>query len=79
MTATTEGLPLPPPAVNRRVEEIISNHAVARPYSPAICSASVYLNYREMDRLSSQLAAHVAAQGLKPGSIVPILSSKVRK
>ncbi|KAI3320740.1 amino acid adenylation [Xylariaceae sp. AK1471] len=74
--AITESLPLPPPVINRLVQDVIGDQAVAFPDAPAICSASVHLTYRELDLLSSRLAAHIATFGIRPNSIVPILSDK---
>jgi non-ribosomal peptide synthetase component F len=58
---------------------VIRDQAVSRPNAPAICSASVYLTYKELDQLSSRFAAYIATSGTGPNSIVPILCDKVSK
>lgn len=75
--STTKSLTEPPPVVNRLVQDVIRDQAVACPSAPAICSASVYLTYKELDDLSSRLALHIGSFGIGPNSIVPILCDKV--
>lgn len=78
-TVAMESFPVPPPAVSRLVHDVIKDQAVARPDAPAICSESVYLTYNALDQCSSRLATHISNYGIKPNSIVPIISDKVSK
>jgi amino acid adenylation domain-containing protein len=50
----------------------IAEHARLGPDHPAIRSASDVLTYRELDRRSDSLAAHLRSIGTGPGSLVPI-------
>jgi non-ribosomal peptide synthetase component F len=72
-----ENLPLPPPVINKLVQDVITDQVRTRPNAPAICSASSYHTYKELGQFSSRLAARLVAYGKGPNSIVPILFDKV--
>ena len=73
-----ESLPLPPPPVNRLVQDVIEDQFLARPDAQAIASRTVNLTYKELDESSSRLATQISSSGVSPGCIVPILHEKVR-
>lgn len=72
-----ESMPLPPPAVNKLVYDVIKSHAIARPSAQAIASASINFTYQDLDEASSCLASHITSLGLGFNSIVPIICEKV--
>lgn len=78
--ATTENSSLPPPLVNRLVQDVIRDQVTAQPDALAISSADINLTYKELDESSTRLAAQIASfSGIGPSSIVPIIHERVRK
>ncbi|ROV89092.1 hypothetical protein VMCG_09872 [Cytospora schulzeri] len=67
---------LPPPPINRLVQDLIQEQVAARPDGPAICSWDGQFTYSELDQLSSRLAVHISSWGVGPDVIVPILCDK---
>ncbi|PTB62343.1 amino acid adenylation [Trichoderma citrinoviride] len=76
LQTTGESLPLPPPPVNRLVQDVIEDQVLARPDAQAIASRTVNLTYKELDESSSRLATQISSSGVSPGCIVPILHEK---
>jgi non-ribosomal peptide synthetase component F len=72
-----ENMPLPPPPVDKLVHDVIKSHAIARPSSQAITSASINFTYQELDGASSWLASQITSLGIGFNSIVPIICEKV--
>lgn len=71
-------MPLPPPAVNKLVHDVIKSHAIAHPSAPAIASASINFTYQGLDEASSWLASRIISLGIGFNGIVPIICEKVR-
>ena len=69
--AVWKGATLPGPA-DASILDRITEHARLGPDHAAIRSASDVLTYRELDRRSDCLAAHLRSIGTGPGSLVPI-------
>ncbi|TFB06998.1 Nonribosomal peptide synthetase 4 [Trichoderma ghanense] len=63
LQTTAESLPLPPPLVNRLVQDVIGDQVLERPDAPAIASPTVNLTYKELDESSSRLAAEISSSG----------------
>lgn len=78
LPASIEALPLPPPVVNRLVQDVIGDRVIVQPGAQAIASPTVNLTYKELDESSARLAVQIASSGIGPGSIVPIIHEKVR-
>lgn len=78
LSASLERLPLPPPGVNKLVQDVIRDQVIAQPEAQAIASATVNLTYKELDESSTRLAVQIASSGIDSGSIVPIIHKKVR-
>ncbi|RAL03939.1 acetyl-CoA synthetase-like protein, partial [Aspergillus ibericus CBS 121593] len=72
--AQWNGQPLP--SVNACVHDVIHNRAITHPDSPAICSWDGNFTYRELDQLSSTLAARLRSFGVGRESIVPFCFQK---
>ncbi|MFD9701599.1 amino acid adenylation domain-containing protein [Lentzea sp. NPDC059081] len=56
----------------RPVTEIFAEHAMNRPDAVAVTGPAGTLTYRELDERSNQLARHLVAQGVVPGSTVAV-------
>ncbi|PTB34982.1 hypothetical protein M441DRAFT_74656 [Trichoderma asperellum CBS 433.97] len=69
-------MPLPPPAVNKLVHDVIKSHAIAHPSAPAIASASINFTYQGLDEASSWLASRIISLGIGFNGIVPIICEK---
>ncbi|OQD71346.1 hypothetical protein PENPOL_c001G09802 [Penicillium polonicum] len=67
--------PLPDP-VNECVHDSIMQKCMEMPYAVAVCAWDGQFTYGELEMLSACLAAHLQAQGVKPETLVPILSEK---
>lgn len=78
LSTPPERLPLPPPGVNKLVQDVIRDQVIAQPEAQAITSATVNLTYKELDESSTRLAVQIASSGIGSGSIVPIIHEKVR-
>ena len=65
-----------PPAIERCIHDVFTEHALAQPSAPAICAWDGELTYNELDRLSSILAGHLIRLGIKPEKIVPLCFEK---
>ncbi|KAL7932548.1 hypothetical protein V8C35DRAFT_307390 [Trichoderma chlorosporum] len=76
LSTSLERLPLPPPGVNRLVQDVIKDQIIAHPDAQAIASATMNLSYKELDESSTWLAAQIASLGINPGAIIPILHEK---
>ncbi|KAK4069733.1 uncharacterized protein Triagg1_6863 [Trichoderma aggressivum f. europaeum] len=74
--SSPERLPLPPPEVNKLVQDVIRDQVIAQPEAQAIVSATVNLTYKELDESSTRLAIQIASSGASLGSIVPIIYEK---
>ncbi|KAJ5714400.1 nonribosomal peptide synthetase [Penicillium malachiteum] len=66
------------PLVNRCVHELILERCLAQPDVLAVCAWDGDMTYRELDRLSSILAARLTAQGVGPEVYVPLCFEKSR-
>lgn len=78
LSTPPERLSLPPPRVNKLVQDVVRDQVIAQPEAQAIASATVNLTYKELDESSTRLALQIASSGIDPGSIVPIIYEKVR-
>ncbi|KAL5083793.1 hypothetical protein Trisim1_000920 [Trichoderma cf. simile WF8] len=76
LSTPPERLPLPPPGVNKLVQDVIRDQVIAQPEAQAIASATVNLTYKELDESSTRLALRIASSGISSGSIVPIIHEK---
>ncbi|KAK4074024.1 hypothetical protein Trihar35433_3498 [Trichoderma harzianum] len=76
LSTPPERLPLPPPGVNKLVQDVIRDQVIAQPGAQAIASATVNLTYKELDESSTRLALQIASSGISSGSIVPIIHEK---
>ncbi|EAW07799.1 nonribosomal peptide synthase Pes1 [Aspergillus clavatus NRRL 1] len=56
--------------------EIIEQHVLSRPTSPAICSWDGDFTYEELDSLSTRLAQHLAGLGVRPEVFVALCFEK---
>ncbi|KAL6870381.1 amino acid adenylation [Trichoderma novae-zelandiae] len=76
LQTTIESLPLPPPLVNRLVQDVVGDQVTAQPGAQSIASQTVNLTYKELDEASSRLATQISSSGISLGSIVPIIYEK---
>ncbi|PNP56580.1 hypothetical protein THARTR1_03276 [Trichoderma harzianum] len=74
--SSPERLPLPPPGVNKLVQDVIRDQVISQPEAQAIASATVNLTYEELDESSTRLAIQIISSGAGLGSIVPIIHEK---
>ena len=58
------------------VTDIVSQEAKAHPEKEALFSSEASLTFSELDKLSGQLASHLAGLGVKPETKVPICFEK---
>ncbi|ETS02525.1 amino acid adenylation [Trichoderma reesei RUT C-30] len=76
LQTTARNLPLPPPRVNKLVQDVIGNQVLKQPAATAVASPAMSLTYKELDESSSRLATQISSSGVSPGSIVPIIHEK---
>ena len=68
---------LPEPVVtNNTLHGLIANTTARYPAHPAIASMDEVVSYVELDSLSTNLAHHLVAQGLRPDTFVPVCLEK---
>ncbi|KAK3675254.1 NRPS [Recurvomyces mirabilis] len=60
------------------VHNLITAHVLHQPNSPAICAWDGELTYRELDRLSTNLAQYLIGQNVCRGTVVPLCFEKSR-
>ncbi|EKG18856.1 AMP-dependent synthetase/ligase [Macrophomina phaseolina MS6] len=65
-----------PPKVDMCIHDIISRQMSARPMASAVESWDDSFTYKQLDDLSSKLAAHLAHSGVRPGVFVPLCFEK---
>ncbi|GIJ83208.1 nonribosomal peptide synthase [Aspergillus pseudoviridinutans] len=58
------------------IHQIIHNVAMADPGHPALVASDGELTYGQLDNLSSRLARHLQAEGVRPGMLIPVCFSK---
>ncbi|PYH90319.1 nonribosomal peptide synthase Pes1 [Aspergillus ellipticus CBS 707.79] len=61
---------------DRCIHEVIQDQALLRPESEAVCAWDGSLTYKELDRLSSQVAYYLYAQGVRPETCVALCFDK---
>lgn len=66
------------PTIHYYVHDLILEHCARAPEAPAVCAWDGGFTYGELDRLSSNLAAHLAWHGVCPDSLVPLYFEKSR-
>ncbi|KAJ5210468.1 AMP-dependent synthetase/ligase [Penicillium cf. griseofulvum] len=65
-----------PPAISECVHSLITRTAQSYGAQPAICAWDGHLSYFELDQLSNQLASHLIAFGIGPGTVIPLCFEK---
>ncbi|KAK1912795.1 hypothetical protein P3342_004731 [Pyrenophora teres f. teres] len=65
-----------PEAIEKCVHDLFAEQAKAHPDASAVCAWDGELTYRELDELSSKLAAHLVQLGVKPEDMVPLCFEK---
>lgn len=65
-----------PPKVDMCIHDVISRQVSARPAAPAVESWDGSFTYKQLDDLSSKLAAHLGHMGVGLGVIVPLCFEK---
>jgi amino acid adenylation domain-containing protein/non-ribosomal peptide synthase protein (TIGR01720 family) len=65
-----------PPKVNVCIHDVISRRVSARPMAVAVESWDCSFTYKQLDDISSKLAAHLAHRGVRPGVFVPLCFEK---
>ncbi|PHH76729.1 hypothetical protein CDD80_1284 [Ophiocordyceps camponoti-rufipedis] len=65
-----------PAMVEGRVHDLIEHNAHHRPLAPAIDAWDGTLTYGQLNDLSTRLAYQLASQGVKRGSVVPLVFEK---
>ena len=65
-----------PQQISTCMHESVYQYALKSPTNPAICSAAGNLTYAELDDLSTRLAHHLVALGIKPNDSVPFIMEK---
>lgn len=66
-----------PEAINACVHNLFADMATRQPDAPAVCAWDGDLTYRELDNLSTRLAAYLASDlGVGPGTLVPLCFEK---
>ncbi|KAF2472341.1 amino acid adenylation [Lindgomyces ingoldianus] len=65
-----------PAAVERCLHGLFEEQAMARPDAPAVCAWDGEMTYGELDALSTRLAGHLVALGVRPNNIVPLCFEK---
>ncbi|KAK1773031.1 putative AM-toxin synthetase [Copromyces sp. CBS 386.78] len=67
-----------PPLIDRTMQDIISEQAVANPSKPAVSSWDGEFTYSQVESMSDLLARHLVARGVKLGGVVPLMFEKSR-
>ncbi|KAK1249601.1 hypothetical protein MKX08_009604 [Trichoderma sp. CBMAI-0020] len=65
-----------PPLNEMCVHDLLAQTARKQPDAPAIHAWDGQLSYRQLELLSSRLAAHLVREGVKPGVILPLCIEK---
>ncbi|KAJ5816716.1 AMP-dependent synthetase/ligase [Penicillium robsamsonii] len=65
-----------PSAIAECVHSLIGTTAQNYGDHPAICAWDGHLSYFELDQLSNQLASHLVAFGVGPGTVIPLCFEK---
>lgn len=65
-----------PSVVERCIHDIVQEQVVADPEAQAVCAWDGELTYRELNDLSSQVAAHLVSLGVGPEKVVPLCFEK---
>ncbi|RAH74069.1 nonribosomal peptide synthase Pes1 [Aspergillus aculeatinus CBS 121060] len=65
-----------PESYDRCIHEVIQEQVLVRPDSEAVCAWDGSLTYRDLDLLSSQVAYHLFAQGVRPETCVALCFDK---
>lgn len=65
-----------PQEVTACVHELVYAHVVKTPQATAVCAWDGCMTYKELDSISTHLAADLAIHGVGPGAFVPICLEK---
>ncbi|KAF1937770.1 acetyl-CoA synthetase-like protein, partial [Clathrospora elynae] len=65
-----------PSAVDRCINDIITEQADAQPNAPAVCAWDGEMTYHELDDYSTRLAGHLVQVGVEPEDVVPFCFEK---
>ncbi|KAI1184609.1 hypothetical protein F5B17DRAFT_411345 [Nemania serpens] len=65
-----------PVAVERCIHDVVKDHVLAVPHSPAICAWDGELTHRQLDELSTNLAHQLIDLGVGPEKVVPLCFEK---
>lgn len=66
-----------PEAIDGCIHDLFADMATRQPDAPAVCAWDGDLTFRELDNLSTRLAAHlVSDEGVGPGTLVPLCFEK---
>ncbi|PYH48570.1 acetyl-CoA synthetase-like protein, partial [Aspergillus saccharolyticus JOP 1030-1] len=67
-----------PETVQVCAHEWIQKRGLTQPNSPAVCAWDGNFTYREMDQISSEMAAYLGGQGVGPNVFIPLYFEKSR-
>lgn len=67
-----------PPLIDRTMQDIISEQALANPSKPAVESWDGQFTYSQVESMSDLLARHLVSRGVKLGGVVPLMFEKSR-
>ncbi|KAI1199710.1 hypothetical protein F5X97DRAFT_341462 [Nemania serpens] len=65
-----------PVAVERCIHDVVKEHVLAMPHSPAVCAWDGGLTHQQLDKLSTNLAHQLIDFGVGPEKIVPLCFEK---
>ncbi|KAJ5493677.1 hypothetical protein N7463_009764 [Penicillium fimorum] len=65
-----------PAKINQCVHDLIHSRSLSQPEAVAVCAGNGQLTYRELDVMSSALAARLATYDMGPNQIVPLIFEK---
>jgi len=65
-----------PERIDQTIHGMFSKRVILHPDAPAICAWDASFSFHELDRLSTQLAFHLANLGIRAESIVPLCFEK---
>ncbi|KAI0532294.1 hypothetical protein GGR58DRAFT_490724 [Xylaria digitata] len=65
-----------PPITEKRIHDLIKDHASATPDAPAVCAWDGEMTYQELDDLSTNVAHRLIDAGLGPEKVVPLCFEK---
>lgn len=65
-----------PDKIDSCVHDLLLQHAIESPHSPALCSWDGNLTYDELDKISKRLAYHFIKAGIKQEVLVPVCFKK---